>query len=798
MVILDEFQRFKDLLDGEDEAAKLARALFDYPNVRILLLSATPYKMLSLDYEQDDDHYPDFLRTLKFLCEDPTAVEQIRHHIQAYREVLFDCNLDDTRIDQLRGSLQTQLLKVMCRTERVSMTHKLDAMLTEKLRTADIKPIDLKQAKIACRSALAVQASEPIEYWKSSPYLLNFSRNYELRKRIDAMIETPPQELLNALQNVDGQMLEKDTLYNYNKIKAANPRMRVLFQDMLERGIHRFLWLPSSMPYTIPQGVYKDVGSVTKTLIFSSWNIVPDAIAALCSYETERQMIADSARDLKHNELYDRLRPLLRFTKGRDDRLTGMPALAWLLPSPTLASIIDPLEISLNVGRGEPIRLNDLLEVARNVCENLLTKLPEGNPGSRPDERWYWAAVAMLNATKFKINWKHCLEGQDFDADQDAESLFRDHLELFSRSASGDIDLGPRPSDLPKVLTELALSGPGTVALRALQRIASSVSWADPVLLNAATRIASGFRTLFNLPETIALLRGWAEDSYWRLTLRYALEGNLQAVLDEHMHVLVETLGLTDSTEHTRLEGVSKSAAKALSIRTAQIKIDELRPKNGKIEKTGFNMRCRFALRFGDLKDDQDGNLARADTVREAFNSPFRPFILASTSIGQEGLDFHTWCHAVMHWNLPANPVDLEQREGRVHRYKGHAVRKNIAERYGLSALQRWSRKGDPWSYMFERAVTDRPQGFSDLVPYWIFEEGSARVERRIPLIPFSREVQQLERLKRGLALYRVVFGQPRQEDLLSFLANHVKPESFEYVMAKWRISLEPPDPSRS
>ena len=44
-----------------------------------------------------------------------------------------------------------------------------------------------------------------------------------------------------------------------------------------------------------------------------------------------------------------------------------------------------------------------------------------------------------------------------------------------------------------------------------------------------------------------------------------------------------------------------------------------------------------------------------------------------STSIGQEGLDFHTYCHAVVHWNLPSNPVDMEQREGRVHRYKGHA-----------------------------------------------------------------------------------------------------------------------------
>lgn len=48
-------------------------------------------------------------------------------------------------------------------------------------------------------------------------------------------------------------------------------------------------------------------------------------------------------------------------------------------------------------------------------------------------------------------------------------------------------------------------------------------------------------------------------------------------------------------------------------------------------------------------------------------------------SRSEEGLDFHRYCHAVVHWNLPSNPIDLEQREGRVHRYKGHAVRKNVA-----------------------------------------------------------------------------------------------------------------------
>ena len=52
LVILDEFQRFKDLLDGEHATAKLAKQLFTYSDdtsdVRLLLLSATPYKMYTL------------------------------------------------------------------------------------------------------------------------------------------------------------------------------------------------------------------------------------------------------------------------------------------------------------------------------------------------------------------------------------------------------------------------------------------------------------------------------------------------------------------------------------------------------------------------------------------------------------------------------------------------------------------------------------------------------------------------------------------------------------------------------
>ena len=92
-----------------------------------------------------------------------------------------------------------------------------------------------------------------------------------------------------------------------------------------------------------------------------------------------------------------------------------------------------------------------------------------------------------------------------------------------------------------------------------------------------------------------------------------------------------------------------------------------------------MRFRTSFAIRFGGRQTDDSKAVRREGDVQRAFNSPFWPFVLCSTSVGQEGLDFHRYCHAIVHWNLPSNPVDLEQREGRIHRFKGHAVRKNVA-----------------------------------------------------------------------------------------------------------------------
>ena len=68
------------------------------------------------------------------------------------------------------------------------------------------------------------------------------------------------------------------------------------------------------------------------------------------------------------------------------------------------------------------------------------------------------------------------------------------------------------------------------------------------------------------------------------------------------------------------------------------------------VERDEIRVRTVFALRFGHVRTD-DGEHISQDAVRTAFNSPFRPFVLTSTSIGQEGLDFHPWCHCLVHWN---------------------------------------------------------------------------------------------------------------------------------------------------
>jgi len=311
-----------------------------------------------------------------------------------------------------------------------------------------------------------------------------------------------------------------------------------------------------------------------------------------------------------------------------------------------------------------------------------------------------------------------------------------------------------------------------------------------------AAQVGLEFRTLFNQPEATVLLNNeYHRGAFWKKVLRYAYDGNLQSVLDEYMHVLYESLGLMGHKPEDSAEKITDAIGKAISLRSPSLVFDEIKNDNNEgPTPQPRRIRCRYALRLADEKSKMFKEETRSTDVRIAFNSPFRPFILATTSIGQEGLDFHQYCHRVMHWNLPSNPVDLEQREGRVYRYKCHAIRRNLAKKYGISALENNKSLRDPWRELFSKACDDRESGKNDLIPFWIYDvKGGYKIERQIAILPLSRELGRLDWLKKTLIAYRSVMGQPRQEELLEFIAKRLSKEEIEDLILRFSIDLSPP-----
>jgi hypothetical protein len=243
-------------------------------------------------------------------------------------------------------------------------------------------------------------------------------------------------------------------------------------------------------------------------------------------------------------------------------------------------------------------------------------------------------------------------------------------------------------------------------------------------------------------------------------------------------------------------DSVAEDFNEAITFRTSTIKADMYRTSLTAVEiLEPIRFRTRFAVAFGDQKNEEsiDGTKqtmgSRKEQVRAAFNSPFWPFVLVSTSVGQEGLDFHNYCHSIMHWNLPSNPVDLEQREGRVHRFKSHALRRNIAWKFQDQHVESFA---DIWSELFNAAVAARQPGQNDLYPFWICEEGPAKIERLVPTLPLSREREHHQHLMRTLTAYRLVFGQNRQQDLVEFLLRNVSQSELETIVQNCCIDLSP------
>jgi hypothetical protein len=570
---------------------------------------------------------------------------------------------------------------------------------------------------------------------------------------------------------------------------------------------------------------YYDTGSVydsaearsfTKRLIFSGWALVPKVVSALVTFESERRAYTER----RHNYTSEygrrggqRLSFRTEERKGTEQRpgesqatkrVAAMTAFVLVWPSVTLAELGDPRAIA---GGGRP-QVADVLAVVQKRIAEALAPVTSSAPTDGPvDQRWYWAAPLFLDQRHHPAATELLLGRNAANNWDDFRDGFLAHLD----EARAMLDFGPHalgrpPENLARLIAALAIGGPAQCALRAIAAV-SGLPLDHETTLFCGARVASAFRSYFNAPEVTGIVRGQRTGSfesegaggrYWRDVIQHAIFGNLQAVLDEHAHILRDWRGYLElSDPNRRIEAARDIAgvmAEALATRTSSFRVDVPRPgsSGSTIELDTHRMRTRFAVAFGNQSLDEGGE-QRQESVSVAFNSPFWPFVLVTTSIGQEGLDFHLWCHAVVHWNLPANPVDLEQREGRVHRYKCHAVRRNVAATLEPAVLvDGFPIDCDPWDQLFSRAASI--DGSDDEIsPWWVFGRGPAKIERLVPVMPFSREAVRLPQLRKMLAAYRLAFGQPRQEELIEFLGADRDDAKLLDLASRLRIDLSPP-----
>ena len=812
LVILDEFQRFKHLLSGEDDASVLARKLFEYSDdstaVRVLLLSATPYKMYTLSNESDDeDHYRDFIDTLDFLFRDKGKVEKFAGLLREYRYELLRFNeRSPDQLESIKSDIQRSLRRVMARTERLAVTDDRAGMLTQiEPKDVELLPDDVLAYVELQSIARELDMPNTIEYWKSSSYLLNFMEDYKLKRAFHDALDVGKKKdvLTQALSRVRHLLLSWKDVENYEVLDPLNARLRGLLKQVIDTKMWQLLWLPPSLPYYDLEGPFKNHShsQVTKRLIFSSWRVVPKVISTILSYEAERQAVKlfDPGALNTEGERERRGHTLLLRISVLKDRPAGMPVLALMYPSISLARRYDPLNLARKYGNGETLALTQLQGIIREGISKDLEALVLPTNESRVDEQWYWAAPILLDRHHYPRatqEWfsQYDLEAQWAGEDSSGDDAWLEHVARARQLLDGELALGRPPDDLAEVLTLFALGGPAICALRALDRFTGPTLASHVGARNAAGKIGRAFRSLYNRIEVTALLRGMKQtDPYWRRVLEYGAEGCLQSVLDEYVHILKDSLGLVGEEPEEMAEDIAETIQTALTVRASALAVDDIRAENGGVSVKTHRLPSRFAMPFGQGRDEESGDTSasRAQKVREAFNSPFWPLVVTSTSIGQEGLDFHWYCHAIVHWNLPSNPVDLEQREGRVHRYKGHAVRKNIAQLYGRHAMG--SRYKDPWHGMLEAGRKARRKRENDLIPYWIYPiEGGARIERYVPSLPLTRDRQLIEALRRSLAVYRLVFGQPRQDDLVEYLIQHVPKDRLDELVERLKINLSP------
>ena len=828
IIILDEFQRFAEILkqSESEDASDLINALFKNDDTEMLLLSATPYKMYTIreEDEEQESHFEEFRFLMKFLMRDD--YERFSMDWKSYSNALFSLRTySPDSIGLLKSKVEKWLYKYMCRTER-NIVYESDPSKTLiepkyfdlPFSSGDVSNFISADNIVKCIEESHPDIYSPLEYCKTVPFPISFMDGYKLKTLFEEMYDENEMNIHKTVSQNDA-FINFDDINSYGLKDFKNGKMNWLAQNNIMQGANK-LWLPPSIPYYKLSGPFEESENFSKLMIFGRFAVEPRAIATLASYAAElystgskeaieankeskprlyyssNQETTDEELDEQQEEKkkYSRIpRPRLNFKKN------DIPYSLYCFYYPSFyLSYLVRTNLCIQADKSS----SDLLKIFENEIKTNLNDLNKfvQRRSERTDVRWYLFALLYLDYTNFSLklnelsveNYKNYIDknGLDSKLNKIADFVYiilKDGPETLAK----ELNLGDLPQNLAHVISKIALGSPAILAFITFQNAYKNRSGAElnGLFFNSIT-IAESFRSYFNSPESISVIDVYnqGKEDYWLSTMDYCISGCLVSVLDECFYMYCDG-NYNGIVEKEVLNNFVEYISGVLTIRTASLTIDMVNSEKSIIQKS---LRTHYALAFMDQVENED-TLSRKGNIQDSFNSPFRPFILATTSIGQEGLDFHKYCRQLMHWSLPGNAIDLEQREGRINRYKHFALRKNLVSSYKM-ILEGEMIDKSMWVRIFDIAEKDHQLRGENcqLIPFWHVPKVSVGIERLVPTYPYSKDIQKLYHLLNTLTVYRMSLGQPNQEELVRFLLNNFTPEELETYKTKLLINLCP------
>lgn len=513
LVIMDEFQRFRDLITAEadSEMGMLTQQFIHKSGVKTLLLSATPYKIYSTLEEIEelggkDEHYKEFHEVINFLFRDKPAKQiEFKDKWNSYSEKLRLIDFDNIAV-LVASKAQTEslLYEALCRTERLRVADTGTDMLDTKgasvpieILEEDIKAYIEADNVIEAMRNFGSQVPALVEYVKSAPYLFSFMDDYQIKRELRKVVKKYSEmcEILNQNQRC---WLKRYEISSYKQIRFPNARLRALVDEAFKNNGEWLLWVPPSLPYYEPGGPFRSSDGFSKVLVFSAWVMVPRMIAALVSYEAERKTIGlpsykpESTDEGRKNYFATDKRkrrfpyPKLNFRVSRDAdesiaKPESMSLFALQYPSISLMKMFDPTEFlnqrsdktkSLTMKETESLIKGKLAE----ELDSVQSKYPPETGSSAAV--WYWAAPLLIDQNRgysdYVCQWLEKIIQNRLETQRQkkklSENLEIGHLNYLLEVVRGNekLRMGAIPEDLTEVLTMQILGSPAICALRML------------------------------------------------------------------------------------------------------------------------------------------------------------------------------------------------------------------------------------------------------------------------------------------------------------------------------------------